>query len=304
MLGTETRRISVWYLISFTGLAWGGGGLASKWLVNGSVDAYTVTAGPFLVAALVAWCAAALAGNIRSEAIPAAVFLGVVNSAIPALFFNIGYETLSAGLVTLLVSFAPVVTAGVAHLVFLDEAFNPLKGAGLVLACAGVAALVVAPGVIEGASYGGAAWVIAGAVIAGSTAVATRHLAMKHGALALIAPQLTAAGLTPVVAGLLVGRSLIPASGFTVTEVAVIAAIGVVASYGGFRAILLANEAGTTGQVSMVAYLIPLVGVTGGIAFFDETLTSGIVMGAILILSGVMLGGRGSRPGRLARSAG
>ena len=44
----------------------------------------------------------------------------------------------------------------------------------------------------------------------------------------------------------------------------------------------------------MVAYLIPLVGVGGGIIFFDERLTPWIVLGGGLILAGIALGGRAS----------
>jgi drug/metabolite transporter (DMT)-like permease len=297
-------RSSVWPLIIFTGVVWGSGGLASKWLITGGVDAFTVTAVPFLVAAVIAWAVALSAGNVRAQAIGAGLLLGALNSAVPALFFNIAYETLPAGLVTLILSLGPVVTAATAHFVFADERFSRQKGWGLLLAFGGVGLLVFAPGVIEGASYTGAAWTLAGACIAGSTAILSRRFAVRHGARALVGPQLTAAGLTPLIAGLVVGRSLVPDGGFAGMDLFVLVLIGIAASYGGFRAIMIANETGTTGQVAMIAYIIPLVGVTGGIVFFDERLTFWVIAGAALILTGVMLGGKASRPGRLLRSAG
>ena len=299
----SVARSSVWPLVIFTGLVWGFSGLASKWLINGGVDAFTVTAFPFLVAAVVAWWIAWGAADLRREALIAGVFLGSVNSAIPPLFFNIAYETLPAGLVTLILSLGPVITAGTAHFVFADERFNAQKGAGLLVAFGGVGLLVLAPGVIEGASYAGAVWTLAGACVAGTTAVLSRRFAMRHGARALVAPQLTAAGLTTVMLGLMVGRTMIPDGGFAATDLLVMSLIGIVGGYGGFRAIMIANESGTTGQVAMIAYIIPLVGVTGGIVFFSERLTVWVIAGAVLILTGVMLAGRASRPGHQLRSS-
>jgi drug/metabolite transporter (DMT)-like permease len=293
---TDTSRASVWTLVIFTGFVFGSGGLLSKSLIDRGVDSFTVTAVPFLTAGALAWLVAWNAGDLRVGAMGAGAVLGIVNSALPALFFNIGFETLPAGLVTLILSLGPVVTAGIAHLVFVDEQFNLQKGLGLLLAFGGVGALIAAPGVIEGASYRGAAWTTAGALIAGGGAVLTRMYAIRHGALALIAPQLTTAGITPLIAGLVVGRTLVPEAGFAGGDVPIMVGVGIIGSYGGFRALTLANERGTTGQVSMVAYLIPLIGVTGGIIFFDEQLTRWIVLGGALILAGIVLAGRASAP--------
>lgn len=284
----------VWPLIIFTGLVFGIGGLLSKYLIDRGVDSFTVTAAPFLVGGIVAWAVAWWAGDIRGGALGAGAMLGIINSSVPALFFNLGFETLPAGLVTLILSLGPVVTAGIAHLVFEDERFNRMKGLGLVLAVAGVAALITAPGVIEGASYRGAAWTLAGALIAGGSAILMRLYAVRHGALALIPPQLAVAGVTPLLAGVVLGRSIVPESGFAGSDLLIMALMGVTVSYAGVRTLLLANQTGTTGQVAMVAYLIPLVGVGGGIIFFDERLTPWIVLGGGLILAGIALGGRAS----------
>lgn len=286
----------MWTLVIFTGAAFGAGGLLSKSLIDRGVDAFTITGVPFLVAAGLAWLVAWRFHDMRTGALVAGATLGVLNSAVPALLFNMGYETLPAGIVALIVSLGPAVTAAIAHVVFADEHFNLMKGIGLLVAFAGVGALVAAPGVIEGASYRGAAWTTAGALTAGSSAVLARWYAVRHGALALIAPQLTAAGFVPLTAGLLLGRSLIPPGGFAGGDIPIMIAIGIFASYAGFRSLMLANERGTTGQVAMVAYLIPLIGVTGGIIFFDERLTLWIFLGGALILAGISLGGRASAP--------
>ena len=288
------RPLSVWPLVIFTGFVFGSGGLLSKSLIDRGVDSFTVTGIPFAIAAICAWVIAAKTGEARRAAFGPGVILGVFNSALPALFFNIGFETLPAGLVTLIISLGPAITAAIAHLVFTDERFNVMKGLGLVVALTGVLALIAAPGVIEGTSYHGAAWTILGALLAGTSAVLSRWYAVRHGGVALVPSQLTAAGITPFVAAAIFGRSLIPAGGFAGGDLPIMAAMGLFASYAGFRTLMLANERGTTGQVAMVAYLIPLVGVTGGIVFFAERLTLWIVLGGMLILAGIFLGGRAS----------
>ncbi|MCP4965435.1 MAG: DMT family transporter [bacterium] len=294
MTTRTAEHLVVWPLIVFTGLVFGISGLLSKSLIDRGVDSFTVTAVPFLIGGGVAWLVAWRAGDIRWRALGAGAALGVINSSVPALLFNIGFETLSAGLVTLILSLGPVLTAALAHLVFEDERFTRMKGLGLVLAFAGVAALIAAPGVIEGASYRGAAWTFAGALLAGGSAILMRLYAVRHGALALIPPQLAVAGVTPIVAGIVFGRTLVPEGGFAGNDLLIMAVIGVGASYAGVRTLLLANQRGTTGQVAMVAYLIPLVGVGGGIIFLDERLTPWIVVGGGLILAGIALGGRAS----------
>ncbi len=290
------QPLSVWPLVIFTAFAFGCGGLLSKGLIDRGVDSFTVTAGPFLVAGVVAWVIAWMSHDVRRRAIGPGILLGIFNSSLPALFFNIGFETLTAGLVTLIITLGPSVTAAVAHLVFPDERFNAMKGLGLAVALGGVVALIAAPGVIEGASYRGALWTTAGSILAGTSAVLSRWFAVRHGGLALIPAQLTAAGFTPLVVAAFIGRSLVPDAGFAGGDIPTMALIGVVGSYFGFRSMMLANERGTTGQVSMIAYLIPLIGVTGGIIFFAESLTPWIVFGGAMILAGVALGGRASAP--------
>lgn len=288
------QPLTVWPLVLFTGLVFGGSGLLSKSLIVRGVDSFTVTIVPFLIAATFAWGIAWRSGDIRRTAFWPGALLGVLNSALPALFFNIGFETLPAGLVTLIISLGPAVTAAVAHLVFGDERFNMRKGVGLILALGGVIALIAAPGVVEGASYRGAAWTVAGSLLAGTSAVLARWYAIRHGALALVPSQLTAAGVTPLVIAAIVGRSLVPADGFAGGDLPIMACIGLLAAYLGMRALMLANQRGTTGQVAMVAYLLPLIGVTGGIIFFSEELTLWIALGGALILAGITIGGRAS----------
>lgn len=285
MILAATPRRSVLSLVTFTALVWGVGGLLSKTLIIRGVDAFAVTSLPFVVGALLA--RATLRVNPSREAIRDGLVLGAVNSAIPALCFNLGYETLPAGIVALLISSAPVITAALAHFTFDDEPFTRAKAFGLVLCVLGVAAIAGTPELSAGPKLRGVTLVLFGALVAGVTGVLSRKLALKHGSRAMLSSQLTGGALLPIIFALAVGRVLIPVGGFQAWELGMIVLIGTAGSYGGFRAIMAANETGTTGEVSVVSYLIPVIGVSGGVFFLDEEIGVSAVIGGLLIVAGV-----------------
>lgn len=293
----------MWLLVVGTALLWGSGGLVSKALVESGVDAFTVTAAPFGAGAILAWLIAR-----RLPSVPAFVsglLLGMISTAGPALLFNLGYETLPAGVVTLLIAVGPIITAVSAHFSFPDERFTLGKGAGLAISLFGVAILSLGQGGDDGGTPIGVVLVIGGSLLAGTTAVWGRSAAMRHGAKNLVPTQLTGAALMPVFVSFLLDRNLIPAGGFQLWQVLGLVAIGSFASFLGFRLIMKANEIGTTGQVSLVGYLLPVVGVGGGAIFFAEPVTASVVIGGVLILAGVLVTGRsGGKPARVLRSAG
>lgn len=289
---TVTRR--VWILVIGTGLAWGTGGLISKWLILDGIDPFAVTALPFAVAAILASIETFRRSRPSRAALITGAQVGLLNVAIPPLLFNLGYETLPAGVVTLLLSVGPVLTAVAANFAFSDERLSFAKGAGLVLAIAGVAALSADPSTIPAGGGIGVTFVLVGVLVASTTAVWVRRATVKHGALNLLAPELLIAAPVPILLAPLFGRSILPAGGFTGDQWMAIVAIGLIGGYGGFRMILKANQIGTTGQVSMVAYVLPVMGVVGGRILFDEPFTTGILIGGLLILSGIAVAGRAS----------
>lgn len=286
---------SVWWYVLFTGLVWGSAGLLSKALIDDDVHPLLVTGAPFLVGGLIALWVAARGGHLTRGAVAPAIVLGVLSTATPALCFNLGYADLPAGIVTLLISVGPVFTAVAAHFAFDDEPFHAAKGVGLALAIAGVAALSLVPGSMgDGATVGAVAVVLLGSLFGGVMAIPSRRYAMRHGGAALVPVQLLTAGVAALALLPFFSDGARPDGGFRAWHVIAVVAIGAVASYGGFRSIMRANEVGTTGQVSMVGYLLPLLGVVGGIVFFDERLTAGVVVGGALIVLAVAVIARAS----------
>ncbi len=286
---------TVWWYVIYTGLAWGTANLVSKALIDDGLDPLVMTGAPFLIGGLIALTIAARRGHLTRAAVAPAIGLGVLGTAAPALCFNLGMADLPAGIVTLLISVSPVFTAIAAHYAFDDERFRPAKGAGLALAVAGVAALSLVPGSLgDGATVGAVAVVLFGTLVGGMSAIPSRRYALRHGAAALVPVQLVAAGVAALALVPLVRGGANPIGGVEAWHVLAVVAVGVVASYGGFRSIMRANEIGTTGQVSVVGYLLPLLGVVGGIVLFGERLTAGVAVGGTLIVLAVALIARAS----------
>ena len=67
-------------------------------------------------------------------------------------------------------------------------------------------------------------------------------------------------------------------------------------TYLSFLSILKANQIGTTGQVSVIGYFLPLFGVVGGVIFFNEKVSLSLLMGGVLILLAMGAIARGSIP--------
>jgi drug/metabolite transporter (DMT)-like permease len=58
---------------------------------------------------------------------------------------------------------------------------------------------------------------------------------------------------------------------------------------------LKASELAPASRVGLMGYLIPVVGVVGGVVIFNESLTANLALGGLLILAGVTLVGRANR---------
>jgi drug/metabolite transporter (DMT)-like permease len=69
-----------------------------------------------------------------------------------------------------------------------------------------------------------------------------------------------------------------------------------------FGAILAAAEIAPASQTALSGYLIPLIGVLGGVLLFDERFGWRLALGGLLVLTGVVLVGQAQRGGELVSS--
>lgn len=293
MQSTRSAGTEVWGYVLFTAVVFGSGGLIAKSLVDDGWDPLTLSWLPFMIGGTFGLAVGISKGHLKRSALKAGVILGIGAGAIPGVLFNVGFDRLSAGLVTLLIALGPVVTAIVAHFVFDDERFNTTKGLGLVLAVIGVS--ILAAGSLGGDGDAAAiALVIVGSAAAGASGVLSRLYATRHGSLSLIAPQLLVASGAALVLSLLLQRPFMPDGGLETWHVLLIIPFGL-SGFFGFLSMLKANELGTTGQVSVIGYCIPVFGVIGGALLFDEDITTSVIVGGLLIVVSMGVIARGSQ---------
>jgi len=284
---------SVWTFVTFTGVMYGAGALLVKKLTNDGIDPFTCTWVPILIGGILALGTGFSRGQLSKAAVIPGIILGFVSGGGPSLIFNYGFAELPAGIVTLLISLGPIFTAIVAHFVFDDERFNSLKGTGLVLAYGGVMILTI-DSVGEKGSLGNLLLVLAGSALAGSAIVLTRYYIQRHEAIALLAPNMITGGIIVLILTYAMDQDTQPPGGLATWHYAVLILFGIQA-FLVFLSFFHANQLGTTGQVSVTGYFLPLFGVVGGIIFFKEETSWQLLVGGVLIVVSMALIARGSK---------
>jgi drug/metabolite transporter (DMT)-like permease len=219
--------------------------------------------------------------------------MGAVNAAIPALLFNIGFAQLPASLVTLTLALGPVFTAITAHLAFRDDRFSTAKVVGLAVSFGGVAVLAGLPAGSGGRSTLAFVATLVGAAVSGASLVWVRRMAVRHDPRAVLAPMQTGAAVVAITAASLTGHPLWNLGAGSVELVILgLMGAGTILTY---VTSLKASELAPASRVGLMGYLVPVVGVLGGVLIFNETLTANLALGGLLILAGVTLVGRANR---------
>lgn len=282
--------MKAWVLIIFTGLMFGSLGLCTKYLTTRGVDPLICAAVPFGVSAVIA-----LVLRPRKAEAPwrEGLAMGAVNAAVPALLFNIGFKELPASLITLTMALGPVFTAITAHLAFRDDRFSTAKVMGLGLSFGGVAVLAGLPAGSGDRSTLAFGATLAGAALSGASLVWVRRMAVRYDPRAVLAPMQSGAAFVAITAASLTGHppwSL--AAGSIEWGILGVMGAGTILTY---VTSLKASELAPASRVGLMGYLVPVVGVVGGVVIFNESLTANLALGGLLILAGVTLVGRANR---------
>jgi drug/metabolite transporter (DMT)-like permease len=285
--------------VAFTAatLGFGAGSVLAKVILDRGVNALELLPIRYLfaVANLVAVLAAA--GKLR-RLDPATwrqgAMLGVLNMAAPSILMTIGLEHLSASVTSLLVGLIPLTTVAFAHHLIDGERMHRGLVPGFMLALGGTGLLVEGEGGPGANPTLGLALVVLGVVAAGAGGALTRRFALRTPAAELVLPQFMAAAAVVLIAALVSGsvdgiRRMDPGSwGLT-------ALLGTAATTLPFGALLWLSELTTAARVALIAYVVPLVGVAGGVLILSEPLGWRLVSGGALILAGVVLADRSER---------
>ena len=280
-----------WAIFWLLGLVWGSSFLLIKVAVDelGPLPLVSVRIGlaAIFMAAFLVLTRRRLPSARRERL--ALLFVGVMNTAVPFTLITWGEQTIDSGLATVLNATVPLWTLVFAHVALADERFSSQKLIGLLVGFGGVA-LLASRGNGSGAANplaGQLAVLIASACYAISAVVIRRYLRAVE-PLTIAGSSLIIGGFVVVGATLAVARPL-PAlaslSGTTAAAVVTLALLNTVFAY--FLFYHLIDTWGAT-RTTLVTYVMPPVGVTLGWLFLDERVDWKIVVGAALILGGIV----------------
>jgi len=235
----------------------------------------------------------------------ALLFVGVFNTAVPFTLITWGEQEIDSGLATVLNATVPLFTLVFAHVGLSDERITPQKVLGLGLGFAGVALLASrkADSVSPNPLSGQVAVLVASACYGLSAVIIRRYLrgvepfTVAGGSL-MIGGTLTI--LVTLLAAPLPALDTLDAQ--AVLAVVTLALVNTVLAY--FLFYTLISTWGAT-RTTLVTYLMPPVGVTLGALFLDEPVDWKIVVGAGMILGGVVVVNwrRWQRPAQAVPSA-
>ncbi|HMM30094.1 MAG TPA: EamA family transporter, partial [Aggregatilineaceae bacterium] len=280
-----------WAIFWLLGVIWGSSFLLIKVAVEelGPLPLVSVRIG---LAALFMLGFLALTGrrlpSARRERL-ALLFVGVMNTAVPFTLITWGEQDIDSGLATVLNATVPLWTLIFAHVALADERFSSQKLVGLLVGFAGVGLLASRANGAESANSlsGQLAVLVASACYAVSAVVIRRYLRRVE-PLTIAGTSLIVGGVVVVLATLLTVRPL-PAldalSAKTTAAAITLALLNTVIAY--FLFYHLIDTWGAT-RTTLVTYVMPPIGVTLGWLFLDEPVDWKIVVGAALILAGIV----------------
>ena len=221
------------------------------------------------------------------------MILGIVGMAVPMTLMTLSFEDLPVSLGSLLIALIPLATIAAAHFLVDGEGFHLGSLPGLLLALAGTGLLVGVGGeTLEGVDnlWRGVALILAGVVSAGIGGALTRRFALELSGDELVLPQFVVN--TVVVLVLVPVLFEIDLNSIDTTSWWMIAGIGALGTTFAFAAFLIAANINSAARLGMTGYSVPVLSVALAVIFLDEKPTAPVVIGAILIVAGVILAER------------
>ncbi|MGH8874521.1 MAG: DMT family transporter [Acidimicrobiia bacterium] len=285
-------RRNPWAPILLASLGWGTGGVATRVVLIDGIDPLTLVAVRFLLATTVLMAVGALLARRpppSREAWRRGAVLGVLNMAGPTLFLTPALQHVSAGLGGLLVALVPLATLVSAHFLLDDERFERTKLAGLMVSLAGVGVLLWSgdTGLGDGGNLlWGVGLSLVGVALAGLGGALSRKYVSTMSAYELVLPQFVGGTLLAWVVALPVLRLPEVAGVDTWAAIVYLALASTIIPFASF---LWAVQLTTATKASLVGYLVPLVGVVGGVLVLSEQVTGWMLVGGWLILAGVVM---------------
>jgi drug/metabolite transporter (DMT)-like permease len=279
-----------WIVYILLGLIWSASFLWIK-IAVAEIGPFTLVAFRVLFGLLTAGGAALVARvtwpRDRATLVTYAI-LGVTSVAVPFFLITWGEQYIDSAIASILNATAPLFTILIAHYFLHDDKMTGPKVLGLVTGFAGVVVLLsedLGAGA-HNSAIGQIAVVVASIFYAGSTVYARRATAHVPGLVRGAGPFFNATLVMWIAAPLIERPFTVPQ--LPITWVALLW-LGMLGS--GLALILwyyLLHEIGPTRTIS-VTYIFPLGGVILGVIFLHEHLSWQLALGALLIISGVLV---------------
>ncbi|NDJ78723.1 MAG: DMT family transporter [Chloroflexi bacterium] len=219
----------------------------------------------------------------------ALIFIGVMNTAVPFTLITWGEQDIDSGLATVLNATVPLFTLVIAHMALADERITPQKAAGLLVGFVGVALLASrdtessSPNTISGQLA------VLGAALCYATSAVVIRRYLRQVDPFVIAGHSLAVGWVAITTVTLVVVHPFPSPADlgpdAVAAVITLALLNTMVAY--FLFYHLMDQWGAT-RTTLVTYVMPPVGLTLGAVFLDEAVDWQIVVGAALILGGIV----------------
>jgi drug/metabolite transporter (DMT)-like permease len=288
-----------WVPLSSATLGWAAGSVLTRAVLVRGVSTWTMIPlrmGFALVTLFVVIAATRRFWTTDPVAWRKGLVLGPVAMAFPMILMTLAFEDLPVSLGGLLVALIPLSTIAAAHFLVDGERFQMRALPGLLIALVGSAILVgVGGGSLEGVGNlgRGVLFMLGGVTLAGIGGALSRRYALAVPSNDLVLPQF--AVNTVLVSVLLPLIFDFDVRTVDVVDWWLIAGIGVMGTTLAFASFLVAAGVNPASRLALIGYAIPVLAVILAVIFLDERVTLSIVVGAVLILAGVLVAERATK---------
>lgn len=281
----------VWLVFLALGFFWGSSYLWIK-IGLGSLPPLTLIAGRLVLGA--AFLAAVVA--VARQELPRRpmqyvhlLVMSVVNIVVPFILITVGEQTIDSALASILNATVPLTVIVLAPLFLPDERITMPKVAGLALGFAGVI-LLVAPDLVNlaDADLSGELMMLGSSVSYGIGNVYSRRNVRGLRPMIPALFQVSFAALVVLPLALVVDRPFeLPAP--APDAVAAVLWLGLLGSGLAYLCYFTILQAWGATRTSMVAYLLPVVGIALGAIVLDDPVTLNRIAGTALVIAGIAL---------------
>ncbi len=265
--------------------------MISRVALNDGASPYEVTLVRSVVAGIAVLAYLLARRRVRKPdrvTISVGVVMGVTSLATPFILGTIALQYASAGFVSLPAALIPLLTAALAHVLLPGERLSRAKVGGLVIALVGVVVLLAGDAGIGG----GGRPVFAGILgLTSSVAIAfgsicAKRFAGRYDPLDVSWVQFVAGASVIAVAALAAGEGVSAGPAAAWPELILLGLVGTFLPAALYFWLL---RYVTATYASVIGYVVPIFSVVLGIRLLDERLETGILVGGLLIMTGVII---------------